>query len=126
MHFGDVPGMEEPQDRLGEGTAPFRLWWRADLPSVWRQHFTDDHCYVAVELPDAPWGRAYYSWACNQLAALPEDSGAVPVMLCSMADFRGHPEGEQRIAAARECLRALLEGGRPPQHFARILHHSEP
>ena len=125
VHFGDAPGMEEPKDRLGEGTAPFRLWWQEDLPSVWRQYSTDNHICVAVEIPDVPWGRAYYSWACRQLEAMAGSSGAVPVMLASMEDFRDHQDRDKRTAAARECLHALLQDGRPPQHFARILEFSE-
>ena len=120
-HRGEAPGTEDPRDRLGEGTAPFTLWKRGDLPPVWAQHFTDSHICVSVELPDTPWGRAYYSWACNQLGLQTAGTDAVPVMLTSMYDFQGLPEHSQRIHEARNCLQALLETGRPPQHFARLL-----
>ena len=79
--------MEEPKDRLGEGAAPFRLWLHEELPSIWRQHLTDDHICVSVELPGSPWERAYYKGASKQLEALPESADAVPVMLTNMADF---------------------------------------
>ena len=76
--------------------------------------------YVAVELPDTPWGRCYYAWAVQQLQALPEDSSALPVMVSSMHDFRG-VGADQRRADAAECLRALLATGKPPAFFATVM-----
>ena len=119
-HRGEPPGAGEQRDRLGEGTAPFTLWRSGDLPPEWAQHFAVGHAYVAVELPDTPWGRAYYGWACAQLGLESAGTDAVPVMLASMHDFRGLPEHAQRIQEARNCLQALLGSGRPPQHFVRI------
>ena len=74
---------------------------------------------LGIELPDTPWGRAYYGWAIGVLAELPVDDTRVGVMLSSMANFR-EPQ-DSRLEAAR-CLRSLLEAGRPPlDHVVQVL-----
>ena len=75
--------------------------------------------FVAVELPDTPWGRSYYALVCQQLFAVENHAERVPCMLCSMADFRGPEQGAK--SATADCLRSLLTRGRPPLHFARFL-----
>ena len=130
-HFGSPLGHAEVRDSLGEGRPVFSLWTRDDLTDEWLAdpgsyiagNFPGS--YIAVELPDSPWGRAYYHWAVSQLSQLGENTGVLPVMLASMADFRGLPEPERRAAAA-ECLQSLLQAERPPKHLARIMRQVQP
>ena len=107
----------KPGLSLGEGRPVFSLWTRNDLTDEWQ---ADAGSYIAVELPDSPWGRAYYHWAISQLSQLGENTNFLPVMLASMADFRGLPEPERQVATGN-CLQSLLETGKPPKHFARIM-----
>ena len=101
---------------LGPDTAPFRLLQRADLPDRWRAIPVDR---LAVELPDTPWGRAYYAWAVSKLEDMEPGSGPA-VMLVSMANFR-EPLCASTEAAA--CLRCLLDRGTPPPgHILQIVH----
>ena len=109
---------EEVKDRLADGAPPFSLWKRSELPAEWRRSCSAGQLYVALELPDTPWGRTYYRWACRQLEASSDEN--LPVMLASMHDFRGEDEHGRRVSAAM-CLRSLLATGKPPAHFARIL-----
>jgi len=52
---------DEPEDRLAEGSPGFSLWKRSELPSEWRRSCSAGQVCVAIELPDTPWGRAYYA-----------------------------------------------------------------
>ena len=113
---------EEIKDRLADGAPAFSLWKRSELPAEWRRSCTAGQVCVALELPDTPWGRTYYKWACLQLE-VPSDEN-LPVMLASMYDFRGEDEHGRRASAAM-CLRSLLATGKPPAHFARILETSQ-
>jgi hypothetical protein len=124
-HFGRVPGNDvEVRGSLAEGTPAFRLWTEAELPAEWRQAVArpgyGSHFFVAVELPDTPWGRCYYAWAIRELEGLPSDSGVLPVMVSSMFDFRGVGAAQRRTDAA-ECLRALAATGKPPAHFVTVM-----
>ena len=130
-HFGSPLTDAEVRDSLGEGCPVFSLWTRDDLTDEWladsRSYIAGNFpgSYIAVELPDSPWGRAYYHWAVSQLSQLGDNTVILPVMLASMADFRGLAEPERQAASA-ECLQSLLQTGRPPKHFARIMRQVQP
>ena len=104
---------------LAEGFPEFRLWHRDELPEEWRQIYASPG-YVAVELPDTPWGRQYHAWAVKELEKEMTDDTALPVMLTSMKDFRGE-NAEQRKQSAAEVLQCLAGHGKPPPFFARIM-----
>ena len=71
---------------------------------------------VCVELPDMPWGHAYRRFVESRMAQHSEDF--LPVVISSNADYR--EGGEAGSLAARECLRALFQTGKPPAHFVRV------
>ena len=116
---GNYEHVEPIRDRLAEGLPPFQLLKKSDLEPRWRRI---SGSRLAMELPDTPWGRAYYSWAVEKLAAQPtsEADPFLGCMLSSMANFR-EPDSSHREAA--RCLRSLLEDGVPPRdHVAQILN----
>jgi hypothetical protein len=128
----DAPGAS-----LAPGTPGFQLWRKDALPEVWRRQPDNRQlqaaaanlgipaaslqAYVALELPDTPWGRKYYWWAQACLDAMPrqESSDFLPVMLVSNFDYTGGGPQVAREACA-ELLQALLSSGRPPKHFSRV------
>ena len=126
--FGHAPGGEGSQrSSLAPDSPAFQLWRRSELPAEWRSRSVvtpTRQIAVALELPDTPWGRSYYGWACERLASETEATDFIPVMLTSMHDFRGLPDERGRRQAAADCLRSLIESGKPPPHFARILEES--
>ena len=101
---------------LGPDTAPFRLLQQTDLPDRWRAISVER---LAVELPDTPWGRAYYAWAVNKLREMEAGSGPA-VMLVSMANFREPLCARAEAAACLRCL--LVRGTPPPEHVLQIVH----
>ena len=107
-------------DSLGPATAPFRLLRKADLPDKWQ---TIPVKSIGIELPDTPWGRAYFAWATRELSLrqdTAEGKDCPGVMLVSMANFR---ELQDFRAAAARCLRTLLAEGRPRrEHVSQLLH----
>ena len=114
----DVPAASS----LGLGMAPFRLLRKDDLPACWRPIPVNS---IGIELPDTPWGRAYFAWATGELRRIeddPDNAGYPGVMLVSMANFR--EPGAPKTAAA-QCLRSLLAEGRPPkEHVFQLLQRS--
>ena len=103
---------------LGEGTPAFTAFKTADLPRVWRDCLADPRTkYVALEVPDVPWGRLYYRWFTEFAAAAPPGE-YLPVMLLNLHDYNG---GSGQQEAARGVLRSLLETGKPTPAFLRIL-----
>ena len=73
--------------------------------------------YVAVELPDMPWGHAYHAWfAANYSVADFKEYACTCVV--NMHDYN---EGNMRHERAAEVLRSLLQTGKPPAHFMRLI-----
>ena len=109
------------QSSLGPETAPFRQWKRSDLSAAWQA--LPASAWLAIELPDMPWGRAYYWWAVEQNGTAPPTGDDIGVMLVNMQDYR-HPDDPR--AEAMRCLRALLHDGRPPvEHVVRTFGSEE-
>ena len=123
--FGNVTGGEGfRRNSIAPDLSDFQRWLRNELPAEWRSTSvvtSTRQIAVALELPDTPWGRTYYGWACERLASETEATDVIPVLLTSMYDFRGLLDERGRRQAAADCLRSLIESGRPPPHFARIL-----
>ena len=110
----DVP------NSLGPGAPPFVAWQVDELPAEWRiTHMHPDTRYVAVELPDTPWGIAYYRWFCSELG---DDAAGVGCMVVNMVDYNG---GSNQREQAAECLRSLLQTGKPA-NFVRVLASNVP
>ena len=104
---------------LGPGTPPFQAWRIDEMPAEWQatQRHPDTK-YVAVEVPDTPWGRAYHDWFRFGGQFSPEHLGVfAAVMVVNMHDYNGG--ADQRAQAAR-VLRSLLEAGKPPPCFVRL------
>ena len=96
-------------------------WKVEELPVEWRiTHMHPDTKYVAVELPDTPWGIAYYRWFCNEFD---DDASGVGCMVVNMVDYNG---GSNQREQAAECLRSLLQTGKPPANFVRVLASNAP
>lgn len=105
-------------DRLADGTPPFSAIRICDLPRAWRQSLEHPRTrFVAVEIPDTPWGRKYYDWY-TAFAERASRDEFVPAMLLNMHDYNG---GTGQREAAGQFLRSLLESGRPTPSFVRIL-----
>jgi hypothetical protein len=103
---------------LGQGTPAFTAFKTADLPQEWRACLADSRTkYVALEIPDVPWGRVYYSWYVNFASTAPPGK-YLPAMLLNLHDYNG---GSGQQEAAKGVLRSLLETGRPTPAFLRIL-----
>ena len=119
---------EEPiRPSLRPDTAPFRLLQRGDLAQVWQD--LPDSCWLAIELPDTPWGRSYYRWAVEALGHEGRDPqpGGLGVLLASIYDFRNFVDfpGDAHREAGR-CLQSLLVDGTPPRdHVVRVFRDSE-
>ena len=116
-----APDDEPARPSLGPHTAPFRLWKRSDLSAAWQA--LPASAWLAIELPDTPWGRAYYRWASAEGGDGPPTGNSIGVMLVNMHDYR-HPGNAS--AEAGRCLRALLQDGRPPvEHVVRTFGDHE-
>ena len=118
-----------PQASLGPGSAAFTLFPKASLPEVWRRPVDPrqlreaaaaSQCTVEdlvpetlVELPDRPWGLAYFHWANHRLEQLPagERSQFLRTMLVPAAEYGG---------SDRHLLASLIQEGRPAPAFVRI------
>ena len=101
---------------MGPGRPTFQLWKVDEIPKVWADTLRHpDTSYLAIEVPDFGFGRRYYEWAVAQLQAA-EHGVYLAVMLCNQQDYRGGSRSD-----VTECLRSLLETGKPPAHFVRIL-----
>ena len=115
-HHGYVSA-EPVRSSLVEGSPPFVLFSRGDLPERWRR--VPASARLGVEVPDTAWGRTYHDWAIAEIARQNLESEPLGILLTSMADFRA--PGDARSEAAR-CLRALLETGKPPtDHVVQVL-----
>ena len=128
------------QNSLAPGTPEFQLWKFSDLPRAWKKEPDNEQwreaatelkvpisqakemlvSMVWVELPDTPWGWMYYTWAKRELERQSKLGEFVGVTLVSMHNFREpHSNGSDARTEAANCLRCLLETGKPPQHFLR-------
>ena len=121
---------------LGPVFAVFSLWKYSELPAEWRRDPSRSQlghaarsmdipepeleCYTAVELPDTPWGRQYYSWAVAELETVDAESGFLPVMLVAQEDYRGLADSAERRRVMEELLDALLLAGKPPGVFTKV------
>ena len=117
----------------GHGTASFKLVPWTSLPTNWkrpgnaRQHREAVVAYecdaeqlvaeTMVELPDEPWGMAYFQWAKARLDALPADqrSTFLQPMLVPSAEY-----SDGRASAQRGLLDSLVHEGFPAPCFIRI------
>jgi hypothetical protein len=118
-----------PQASLGPGTAAFALFPKASLPEDWRRPVdprqlreaaATSRCAVEdlvpetlVEVPDRPWGRAYFHWANHRFEQLPfeERSQFLRAMLVAPEEYGG---------SNRHLLACLVREGRPTPAFVRI------
>ena len=108
---------------LFPGGPVFKAWKLAELPSEWQATLRHpETMYVAVELPDMPWGRAYSDWFSANFTVADHDIW-VAVCVVNMADYHG---GEGQREQAARVLRYLLETGKPPPDFLRILKRELP
>ena len=106
---------------LRPGAPPFGAWQVDELPAEWRTILMHpDTSYGAVELPDTPWGIAYYRWFCSEFD---DDAHSVGCTVVNMADYNG---GSNQRQQAADCLRSLLQTGKPPAHFVRVLASNVP
>ena len=104
------------------GAPPFQAWKLDELPELWKESLRDSNTrYIAVELPDEPWGHAYHAWfAANHTTK--DFKVLAASMVLNMQDYNGGRDQERR---SREVLQSLLQTGKPPPHFIRLLHQSE-
>ena len=104
------------------GAPPFQAWKLDELPEMWKESLRDPNTrYIAVELPDEPWGHAYHAWfAANHTTK--DFKVLAASMVLNMQDYNGGRNQERR---SREVLQSLLQTGKPPPHFIRLLHQSE-
>ena len=77
--------------------------------------------FVAVELPDRPWVHAYHAWFASTYTVSDFQEYAATCVV-NMQDYH---EGNMRDEHAKEVLRSLLQTGKPPPHFLRILKPEE-
>jgi hypothetical protein len=105
------------------GGPPFQAWKLSELPELWKQSLDrPDTLYVAVELPDLPWGHAYHAWFASTYSVADFDTYAA-VCVMNMQDYN---YGQDQRNRAGNVLRYLLETGKPPPDFLRILKKEEP
>ena len=104
------------------GSPPFQAWKLDELPELWKESLRDPNTrYIAVELPDEPWGHAYHTWfAANHTTK--DFKVLAASMVLNMQDYNGGRDQERQ---SREVLQSLLQTGKPPPHFIRLLHQSE-
>ena len=101
---------------------PFQAWKLSELPEAWKQSLREPNTmFIAVELPDRPWGHAYHAWFASNFSVTDFDEYAA-VCVVNMKDYNN---GNMQIERAAEVLRSLLETGKPPPHFLRILKQEE-
>jgi hypothetical protein len=108
---------------LFSGGPPFQAWKLAELPPAWQVTLHRPNTrYIGVELPDLPWGRAYADWfTANFIIA---DHGTwTTVCVVNMSDYHG---GEGQRDQDARVLKFLLEAGKPPPNFLRILEGEVP
>ena len=107
-----IPGSLHP------GGPPFQAWKLSELPDEWKKSLQDPNTlFIAVELPDMPWGHAYHAWFASNYTV--SDFGEyAATCVVNMQDYH---EGIQRNEHAAEVLRSLVQTGKPPPHFLRIL-----
>ena len=128
-----TPAHGAAQTSLGHGTASFKLVPWSSLPADWRRpvevgqlreaavaYECDAEQLVAetlVELPDKPWGMAYFQWAIAELEALPADQRCTFLrpMLVPSAEY-----SDGRAGAQRCLLDSLVHDGFPAPCFVRI------
>ena len=123
-----------PADRLGVGTAAYRLLTEEDLPTAWLEPISPEYleevavrmevrkvvATTLVELPDYPWAWHYERWSRGAIeAAKLRGEKPLGVMLVSRSDFRALPTEAARSEQAAEVLRSLLQTGRPLPLFSR-------
>jgi hypothetical protein len=105
------------------GGPPFQAWKLSELPRQWRQSLNHpDTLYIAVELPDMPWGHAYNAWFSSFHSVADFDTYAA-VCVMNMQDYN---YGQDQRERAGNVLRHLLETGKPPPDFLRILKREKP
>ena len=103
---------------LGPGRPVFQAWKLSEMPSEWQATLMNPETqYVGVELPDMPWGHVYNNWFTANCTAADRDTWAA-VVVVNMVDYHG---GEGQKQQAAEVLKYLLETGKPPPDFVRIL-----
>ena len=108
---------------LFPGGPAFQAWKLAELPSEWQAtHRHPETLYVGVELPDMPWGRAYSNWFTANFTVADHDTWAA-VCVVNMVDYNG---GAGQRQQAGKVLKYLLETGKPPPDFLRILKRELP
>ena len=101
---------------------PFQAWKLDELPEPWKESLRDPNTrYIAIELPDMPWGHAYHAWYASNHTTKDFDKYAA-CLVVNMKDYNGGKDQEQR---SKELLRALLQTGKPPPHFIRLLRQKE-
>ena len=117
-----TPAHGTTQASPGHGTASFKLVPWTSLPTNWkrpgnaRQHHEAVVAYecvaeqlvaeTMVELPDEPWGMAYFQWAKARLDALPADqrSTFLQPMLVPSAEFSdGRASAQSLLIRQCEC-----------------------
>ena len=108
---------------LYPGGPPFQAWKLDELPRQWRQSLHHpDTLYVAVELPDLPWGHAYNAWFSSSFDV--SDFGTyAAVCVINMQDYKS---GQNQREHAGKALRCLMETGKPPPDFLRVLKKETP
>ena len=110
----------EVRNSLGPGTALFRPWLFEELPAEWQVTALHPHTrYVAVELPDTAWGTAYHDWFVFGGPHVIDYESLPGVMVVNMRDYNG---GRDQHRQSGLVLQALLQSGRPPPNFIRVLH----
>jgi len=108
---------------LSPGGPVFQAWKLAEMPAEWQATLRHpETMYVGVELPDTPWGRAYSDWFTANFTAADHDIWAA-VCVVNLADYHG---GEGQREQAAKVLKYLLETGKPPPDFLRILKRELP
>jgi hypothetical protein len=101
---------------------PFQAWKLSELPEEWKKSLNEPNTmFIAVELPDRPWGHAYHAWFASNFRVADFDEYAA-VCVVNMKDYNN---GNMQIERAAEVLRFLLETGKPAPHFLRILKQEE-
>ena len=128
-----TPAHGAAQTSLGHGTASFKLVPWTSLPTAWKRpvdarqlreaavaYECDAEQLVAetmVELPDKPWGMAYFQWANARLEALPaaQRGTFLRPMLVPSAEY-----SDGRASAQRGLLDSLVHEGFPAPCFVRI------
>ena len=109
-------------NRLGPGTPAFTAYKISELPTIWHDCLAHPGtAYVALEVPDTPWGWSYYRWYAS-VADRNSPGVYVPVMMVNMHDYNG---GTAQRKAAAAVLRSLLETGRPTANWIRVLKDTQ-